>query len=75
MTKVTAKPVVIGNVDKSTPRFTLRVAQTPTNGMPHGVVAALTTQAFTKVFEIPAPTSPGDKLNTSTAQPNQDQWF
>ncbi|CAH6974277.1 conserved hypothetical protein [Vibrio chagasii] len=63
-TKVTAKPVVIGNVDKSIGEVQLRVAQNPTNGMPHGV-AALTTQAFTKAFEIPAPTSP-EITNTLT---------
>ncbi len=63
-TKVTAKPVVIGNVDKNIAEVQLRVRQNPTNGMPHGV-AALTTQAFTKVFEIPAPTSP-EITNTFT---------
>ncbi|MEZ9554436.1 DUF1566 domain-containing protein [Vibrio splendidus] len=63
-TKVTAKPVVIGNIDKSIGEVQIRVAQNKTNGMPHGV-AALTTQAFTKVFEIPAPTSP-EITNTFT---------
>ncbi|MFA0095336.1 DUF1566 domain-containing protein [Vibrio splendidus] len=63
-TKVTAKPVVIGNIDKNIGEVQLRVAQNPTNGMPRGV-AALTTQAFTKVFEIPAPTSP-EITNTFT---------
>lgn len=63
-TKVTAKPAVIGNIDKSIGEVQIRVAQNKTNGMPHGV-AALTTQAFTKVFEIPAPTSP-EITNTFT---------
>lgn len=63
-TKVTAKPVVIGNVDKSIGEVQLRVSANPNNGMPHGL-AALTTQAFTKVFEIPAPTSP-EITNTFT---------
>ncbi|MEZ9338330.1 DUF1566 domain-containing protein [Vibrio splendidus] len=56
-TKVTTKPVVIGNVDKNIAEVQLRVGTNPTNGMPHGA-AAPTTQTFTKVFEIPAPTSP-----------------
>ncbi|MDH5920441.1 DUF1566 domain-containing protein [Vibrio splendidus] len=63
-TKVTAKPVVIGNIDKNIAEVQLRVSANPNNGMPHGA-SALTTQAFTKVFEIPAPTSP-EITNTFT---------
>ncbi|PTO74669.1 DUF1566 domain-containing protein [Vibrio splendidus] len=75
-TKVTAKPVVIGNVDKNIAEVQLRVRQNPTNGMPHGA-SALTTEAFTKVFEIPAPTSP-KIVNTFTGSnpinTNGFQW-
>ncbi len=75
-TKVTAKPVVIGNVDKNIAKVQLRVRQNPTNGMPHGV-ATPTAQAFTKVFEIPAPTSP-EIVNTFTGSnpvnTNGFQW-
>ncbi|MFS1922790.1 DUF1566 domain-containing protein [Vibrio lentus] len=75
-TKVTAKPVVIGNVDKNIAEVQLRVRQNPTNGMPHGV-ATPTAQAFTKVFEIPAPTSP-EIVNTFTGSnpvnTNGFQW-
>ncbi|RLQ20071.1 DUF1566 domain-containing protein [Vibrio sp. SBT000027] len=63
-TKVTVKPVVIGNVDKNIAEVQLRVSANPNNGMPHGA-SALTTQAFTKVFEIPSPTSP-EITNTFT---------
>ncbi|MEZ8843308.1 DUF1566 domain-containing protein [Vibrio splendidus] len=75
-TKVTAKPVVIGNIDKNIAEVQLRVRQNPTNGMPHGV-ATPTAQAFTKVFEIPAPTSP-KIVNTFTGSnpinTNGFQW-
>lgn len=75
-TKVTAKPVVIGNVDKNIAEVQLRVRQNPTNGMPHGV-ATPTAQAFTKVFEIPAPASP-EIVNTFTGSnpvnTNGFQW-
>ncbi|MEZ8035053.1 DUF1566 domain-containing protein [Vibrio crassostreae] len=64
-TKVTAKPVVIGNIDKNIAEVQLRVSANPNNGMPHGA-SALTTQAFTKVFEIPSPTSP-EITNTFTS--------
>ncbi|MEZ9744975.1 DUF1566 domain-containing protein [Vibrio splendidus] len=75
-TKVTAKPVVIGNIDKNIAEVQLRVSANPNNGMPHGA-SALTTQAFTKVFEIPAPTSP-EIVNTFTGSnpvnTNGFQW-
>ncbi|MCW1891489.1 hypothetical protein OK016_29195 [Vibrio chagasii] len=51
----------------------MRVAQNPTNGMPHGV-AALTTQAFTKAFEIPAPTSP-EITNLYWLKPSKTNGF
>ncbi|PTP45602.1 DUF1566 domain-containing protein [Vibrio splendidus] len=63
-TKVTAKPVVIGNIDKNIAEVQLRVSANTNNGMLHGA-SALTTQAFTKVFEIPSPTSP-EITNTFT---------
>ncbi|MEZ8296177.1 DUF1566 domain-containing protein [Vibrio splendidus] len=75
-TKVTAKPVVIGNIDKNIAEVQLRVSANPNNGMPHGA-SALTTEAFTKVFEIPAPTSP-KIVNTFTGSnpinTNGFQW-
>ena len=63
-TRATTKPIVIGNIDKNIAEIQLRVAQNFTNGMPHGP-AILTTEAFTKVPEIPAPTSP-QIMNTFT---------
>ncbi len=63
-TRVTTKPIAIGNVDKNIAEVQLRVGKNLTNGMPHGT-ATPTTKAFTKVFEIPAPTSP-EIVNTFT---------
>ncbi|MBY7729252.1 DUF1566 domain-containing protein [Vibrio splendidus] len=75
-TRVTAKPIAIGNVDKNIAEVQLRVGKNLTNGMPHGT-ATPTTQAFTKVFEISAPTSP-EIVNTFTGSnpvnTNGFQW-
>ncbi|WP_454440741.1 DUF1566 domain-containing protein [Vibrio bathopelagicus] len=75
-TRVTTKPIAIGNVDKNIAEVQLRVGKNLTNGMPHGT-ATPTTKAFTKVFEIPAPTSP-EIVNTFTGSnpvnTNGFQW-
>ncbi|MDC5812160.1 DUF1566 domain-containing protein [Vibrio europaeus] len=70
---VIAKPIVVGDIAKSTGTVQLRVRADSQNGMPAGATAS-NQQPFTETPKLPAPTGGEIKVANNSLAPNMIAW-